>query len=184
MHCRCRFLKDISFLLFSDIYQLSKLSRDLSSDLSFRIEKGISVLKMCCILTMLGTILWTIFGTILGTIFGTIFFLRNQAPAPCSNRRRTRIKGMWSEPQRSWATFFVQICIVECNQIKCLIARVQWTTLAIWGRLLVRACFKQLDRGMVLDGPFIALFLIQPRPAFLIWAIRRKIVFLPSVQIC
>ena len=57
-------------LLFSD----NILSRDLSPNLSFRIEKGISVLKMCSFFTMLGTNLGTNLGTILGTIFGTIFF--------------------------------------------------------------------------------------------------------------
>ena len=39
--------------LFSDIYQLPKLSRDLPPDLSFRIEKGISVLTIFTFLSVL-----------------------------------------------------------------------------------------------------------------------------------
>merc|ERR1711974_179461 len=62
--------------LFSDIYQLPNLSRDLSPDLSLRIEKGISAQKICSFFTMLGANL----GTNLGTIFGTIFCLGNRAP--------------------------------------------------------------------------------------------------------
>ena len=52
--------------LFSDKYQPPKLSRDLSPDLYFRFEKGISVLNMCSFFTMLGE---KISGTICGQIW-------------------------------------------------------------------------------------------------------------------